>query len=179
MVSNLINYLPEYMKKYAEIQQIMNTETVEVESLWTAIIDVWKNQFLFDATEDGVKRWESLLEIVPKLTDTLDERKYRIFSLMNQDLPYTMTRLMLTLDTLCSGDYEITPDFANYHIEVLIGLANKSNYDDVEDLVTKMIPANLTHVIRIRYNTHEVLSEFTHGDLVSYTHAEIREEVLT
>ena len=161
-----------------EIKQITQGEQPEVDGLWVACQNTLDDQFVLYATENGVKRWEKVMGIIPKETDTLDERKFRIISKMNQELPYTIAKLKESLTTLCGeGNFYIDLQAANYHIEVKLALSNKNNYDDVVDLLSKVVPANLTQWVQIMYNDHEIIGQFTHTELTSYTHERLRNEV--
>ena len=174
----LIDYLPPYMQEYREMQSIMDTEQPEVDLLWDECEKAFDDQFIHDATEYGVKRWEGMMLITPKDTDTLDERKFRILSRMNQELPYTMMKLKEDLTTLCgAGNFSIDLQAANYHIEVKLGLANENNYQDAVDLLKKMVPANLTQGVQIMFNSNIVIGRFTHEQLTAYTHKQLRSEV--
>lgn len=172
----LIGYLPPFMQEYLEMQKIMEAEQPEVDNLWSAYENILADQFIMDATERGVNRWETMLNITSKDTDTLDERKFRILTKMNQELPYTLTKLKEALTTLCGADgfyIDLQPE--QYHITVKLALFNKNNYQDVVNLLTKMIPANLTQYVQIMYSRHNVISQYTHNDLTAYTHEQLRE----
>lgn len=174
----LIDYLPPYVQEYLEIKEIMKAEQPEIDGLWSAVEKALADQYILDATEYGVKRWETMLLISPKDTDNLDERKFRILTRLNQELPYTLTRLKEVLTTLCGNDgFFIELNAAEYHIQVKLALGNKNNYQDVVNLLKKMIPANMTQVVSILYNTHMVLSPFKHEYLSTYTHDQLRKEV--
>ena len=174
----LIDHLPPFMQEYQEIQKVMGAEQPEVDTLWDNCENALDDQFVLSATKNGVSRWEKIMGITPKGTDTLDERKFRILTKMNQELPYTITKLKESLTTLCGeGNFSIDLQAENYHIEVKLALTNKNNYSDVLDLLTKMIPANLTQWVQIMYNNHSVIDQFTHTELTSYTHEQLRNEV--
>lgn len=152
----LIHYLPPFTQEYKEMQEIMKAEQPEIDLLWNAVEGVFADQFIQDATENGVSRWESMLGISPKGTDTLDERKFRILSKLNQELPYTMRKLEQVLTTLCGVDgYSIELNAAEYNIEVKLGIANHNNYGEVERILKAMIPANLTQVVTLLFNRWE------------------------
>ena len=175
----LIDYLPPFMQEYSEIQHIMDSEQPEVDFLWNEFENVLNNQFIQDATQYGVKRWESMLKIASKGTDTLEERKFRILSRLNQELPYTLTKLKEALVTLCGvGNFSIDLQAAKYHIEIKLALDNKNNYAEILDLLEQMIPANLTQNVQIMYNSNNTFKQFTHDQLTVYTHKQLREEVL-
>lgn len=174
----LIDFLPHYMQEYTEIQTVMDAEQPEIDLAWGQCEAALDDQFILEATENGVKRREGMLNITPKDTDTLDERKFRILAKLNQELPYTMTKLKEALMTLCGADgFSIDLQAANYHIEVTLALSNKNNYQEVVDLLKKMTPANLTQFVKIMYNSNAVLTQFTHTELAAYTHDQLRNEV--
>ena len=174
----LINYLSPYMQEYMEIKEIMKVEQPEIDALWSSVEESFADQFIMDATEYGVMRWESMLKISPKATDTLDERKFRILTHLNQELPYTLMRLKEALTTLCGADgFYIEVQAEKYHIVVKLAVGNHNNYQAVVDLLLKMIPANLTQYVQLMYNTHVILSPFTHAQLAAYTHEQLRNEV--
>lgn len=175
----LIHYLPPYMQEYLETQTIMEVEQSKVDRLWMDAENALSDQFILDATAYGVSRWESMLDISPKDTDTLDERKFRILTRLNQELPFTMTRLKEALTTLCGADgFFIDLQANEYHITVKLALSNENNYQDVVNLLQKMVPANLIQTVMIMYNTHNTLAPFTHEYLSAFTHDQLRKEVL-
>lgn len=177
-IRSLIDYLPQFMKEYTEMMEIMKTEQVEIDDLWSAADAAFSDQYILDATEYGVSRWESMLGIQPKGTATLDERKFKILTKLNQELPYTLRKLELALTNLCGeGRFSIVTIAKEYHIEVKLALESKENYQEVVDVLKKMIPANMTQYVQIMYNKHEVLMQFTHGELSAYTHEQLRNEV--
>ena len=174
----LIDYLPHFMQDYVEMQEIMKTEQTEVDRLWFEIENAFADQFIQEATERGVKRWETMFGISPKDTDTLDERKFRILTKLNQELPYTLRKLEQTLTNLCGEDgYSISIDSANYQVLVKLGLSNENNYVEVQKILEKMIPANMTQVVQILFNAHTVLSQFTFAQMSAYTHDQLKREV--
>lgn len=174
----LIDYLPLYAQVYRENATIMEAEQPEIDFLWESIENTFSDQFIHDATENGVSRWERILKISPKGTDTLDERKFRILARLNQELPYTLRKLDQVLTNLCGADgYSVKVNHSEYHIQVKLALSNESNYSDVEGILKKMLPANLTQSIEIMYNSHKVLNRFNHAELAAYTHDQLRKEV--
>ena len=174
----LIDYLPPFMREYLEMQKIMEVEQAEFDSAWERYENTLADQFIMDTTEHGISRWENMLKISPKDTDTLEERKFRVLVEMNQELPYTMMKLKEALTAMCgSGNFSIDLQAANYHIEVKLGIANLKNYQKVVDLLKKMVPANMTQYVHIMYNAHNVLTKFTHAQLAAYTHEQLRNEV--
>ena len=175
----LIDYLPEFMQEYAEMQALLDAQQPEVDAFHAGEDRVWVNQFLPDADEYGVGRWESILAITPKATDTLGERKFRILAWWAQELPYTVPKLNEMLKSLCGNDsYKIVGDFPNYKITIKLGIANQKNYGEVEDLLERILPANLERYVEIMFSTHAALGAYTHEYLATMTHEQLRTEVM-
>ena len=174
----LIDYLPHFMREYGEIKTVTETEQVEVDRLWVAIENAFLDQYIPDATENGVGRWESMLGVSPKDTDTLDVRKFRILTKLNQELPYTTRKLEQALTNLCGvGGYSLNVNFNDFYVEVHLALENEGSYVEVENLLAKMIPANMLTYVKIMFNKHGVLTQFTHTQLAEFTHNQLRREV--
>lgn len=173
-------YLPEFIQEYREIKEVMNSEQVELDELWVAQTNTLNNSFVMDADEAGVTRYEKMLGIVKKPTESLEDRKFNIIVQINEQLPYTMTALNNKLENLCGADgYVITLSSAIYTIAIKVALTAKNNFYAVQEMVKRILPCNLIYTVSIIYNQHETLAAFTHGQLAVYTHSDIRNEVLT
>lgn len=178
MDRKLIDYLPLFVQDYAEIKAIMDAEQVDIVIGWENGENVMNDQFIRDATENGVKRWESILGIVPKATFTMDERKFQILSRLNWRLPYTLESLKMALTALCGENgYSLKLDTDKYELTVRLALSNENKIEAVSELLYNMIPANLVSIVRM-FNTHSILTGFTHAHLAQYTQKEVREEIL-
>lgn len=177
MDRKLINYLPYVVRDYAEFQGITGAEQPEFENAWAAVDDLLNNQFIKTAGNLGLSRWEKILGISPKGTDTLDDRRFRVLTRLNEELPYTLPQLRVILESLCgAGNY--SADVADYTLLVKVGVAAKKNFQDVQTLLKRVAPVNLVLVVQQLFNIHQVLGGFTHAQLAWYTHSEVRTEEL-
>ena len=115
----------------------------------------------------------------PDGTDSLEDRRFRILTRINEELPYTLPQLRNILETLCGpGNYSADVAEGTYHLIVKIGLAAKNNFTDVESLLNRVVPQNLIVTLLQLYNTHAELGRFTHSQLAAHTHDQLRNEVL-
>lgn len=176
----LIDYLPNILKKITEYKIIQNDcLQPEITLAWQCKDDVLLNQFIESMNEVGVRRWENMLNIIPKGDLSLDERKFTIYTRLNENLPFTYRVLEERLLNLCGkNNYSITLKENDYYIKILIGLKAKNNYDDVIDLLNRIIPANMKVVCQIKYNQHVSLAKYTYKELSQYTILQLKEEVL-
>lgn len=181
MIRQLLEYLPPVIRNVREYQAIMKDgEQAEVAALWDAVDAAFNDQFVNSATLNGVQRWENILGIQPKGTDSLDARKFRILSRLNEQLPYTLPVLKNMLQSLCGEDgYSIEVQNDLYTLKIKIALVAKSNFDDVDVLLKRVVPANMIIELELKYNTWETLKGFTWGYLKTKTWKEIKDEVLT
>lgn len=178
---NLIDYIPPFLKNVREYKVILeDVEQPEMVSIWNAISNAFNDQFIIDATENGVSRWEKILGIIPKATLNLKERKFTILSKINEQLPFTLTTLEEQLKILCGeGGYSVNLNTNNYTLDVKIALTAKNNFEDINSLLQRIVPANLVITLNLKYNQQELLTKLTHEQLQAYTHYDLRNEVMT
>lgn len=177
---DVINYIPLILRDYKEITENANTENEELNLQWQAIEDFQNDQYCDSLTDNGCKRWESILKIVPKDTDSLADRRFRIKSRLNEKLPYTMNVLHQQLTTLCGEDgYSLERNLTTHTIKVRVDLNVKAQYDSVDALLERIRPCNMIVDLSLLYNQHKTLSNFTHSQLSNYTHKQLREDVIS
>lgn len=176
---NILNYLPEFLKEFREFRELAAAENPELLSAWELLGAVLKDQFVADATENGVKRWETILKLFPKGSDSLDLRKFRILARLNEKLPYTRRVLESQLDALCGkAGYSVELRNNEYTLVVRVALTEKGMFDEVGSLLERTVPANIIIDLSLLYNTHAILSRYTNVQFAAYTHEQLRSEVL-
>jgi len=175
----LLGYLPTVLRDVREYQALTLGEEPEIELLWGEIKNALDDQFVLSATENGVRRWEKMLGIIPKATVTLNERKFTILTRLAEQLPFTMRMLERMLAELCGPDgFKIDLQADVYALKVLVAITAKNNFDDIGLMLRRICPANLTINLLIEFNQHFKLKPFTHGELRTKTHYALRDEVL-
>lgn len=176
---DLLGYLPEVLKNTKEMQAIMQTETPEIQALWQACENVLNDQFIATATENGIARREKMLGISPFATDTLEDRKFRILSRYNENIPYTRKSLMQQLATLCGEDgYEIQFLTKDFTVKVKVALTAKKQEAAVGEMLERVLPYNMVFTVELLYNQWQTVKTYTWGALAPRTWKELREEVL-
>lgn len=177
---NLIEYVPPILAETKEFKAICAAENVEVERLRTAYLNLFADQFIQDATVNGIARLEKIMGIVPKGTDTLEIRRFRLLARKQERLPYTKWTLPEQLAALCGDDgYSLNIDHAARKIIVRVALGVKGMYDAVELLLLKQRPANMVVDLSLLYNLYSMLEPFTHAQLSAYTYDQLRNEVIS
>ncbi|MBF4703402.1 putative phage tail protein, partial [Clostridioides difficile] len=102
-------------------------------------------QFLEDLTISGIKRWEKIMSITPKSNESLEDRRFRIFSKYISKLPYSERFLRNWLDSIVGeGNYELTINNATYNIHLESDARNQDWFEEVHSFVSDIKPCNMT-----------------------------------
>lgn len=141
---NVNSYLPPVVKEAREFKQIAKSENPEFNLTWDKVEIVWNNQYIMDCTVEGVIRWERIIGITPKSTDSLYDRKIRIITYINQTLPFTMRTLKMYLLPICGeGNYDVDLDLETNVLTITLNSIAERQMEDIQFLLDQMIPANL------------------------------------
>lgn len=176
---DILSYLPEVFKSIREMSAHAEAVNPELTALWGDIEKAYSDQYLYEMSENGVKRWEKMIGIVPMGTDTLEDRRFRIINRLNAQLPYSYRMLESHLTQMCGpSGYKLSYDAETFTLTVKVSLAVKKQYNEIFDLVNQMIPLNIVLDYDLLYNTHTVLSGFTHAELSAFNHNALRNEAI-
>ncbi|QTD40653.1 putative phage tail protein [Sporosarcina sp. Te-1] len=149
---DLYPMLPPTVNEFVEFKEITKAQSVELNRIRLHLLDIFNDRFVHEATESGLRRWEKMLKIQRRSTDTLEERRFRILAKMNNRLPYTFRALIQRLNVLCGeGKYQVFLDANAYEI----GFEFFEKIADVKllkDTMEEMIPVNL--VLEYNYVIH-------------------------
>ncbi len=174
----LINYWPEHI---AELRELIAQDAAgdeELRLLWSAAGSTMDSMFLSTMSADDCAVLEDMLGITPNVADTLDDRRRRLKGYFMSNLPYTQNKLIEVLNVLCgsSDGYTLEVLPAEYKIKVGVKLSNVRLYDNVAEIVGRMVPANIIRNVFVVFNRHRQLHRYTHGELAAYTHEQLRSD---
>jgi hypothetical protein len=145
--TNLSSYLPQYLTEYKELAEIMNSEDTEFEVVWNAADRVLYNEFILTCDEDGITRFEQMLNITPQKKDTLESRKLRVQSRWFVQLPYTWKSLMEKMVAICGdNDFQLTKKFDEYRIDITASLSMYDQVKELENMLNSILPCNMVFV---------------------------------
>ncbi|MCC0707402.1 YmfQ family protein [Clostridioides sp. ES-S-0190-01] len=142
---NLISYLPQILQDKEEYIKAFNADNKEIKILHDKLDDVLNDQFLEDLTISGVKRWEKIMSIVPKSNESLEDRRFRIFSKYISKLPYSEKFLRNWLNSIVGeGNYELNVNNATYNIHLESDARNQDWFEEVHSFVSSIKPCNMS-----------------------------------
>ena len=141
---NLLSYLPQFMQEYREIRHIMTSEEPEFKILWDLFKKVFNNQFIQHCDEDGISKFEEMLDLHRYENDTLEIRIFRVLTYWNDQIPYTWRVLVYRLNQLCgAGNYNLNPNFNSYELGITTKFDDTKKYDELNNMLKTILPANL------------------------------------
>ena len=176
---DLLVYLTPKMQEYYELQKIADAENPEFNYLWGVNISVRNDIFILTATEEGLRRYEEMLDLVPDPNDSFEARRARIQGRFLEQLPITERSLRQQLTIFCGENgFDLDINHNAYELTIKLALTSKRAFSDVEAMLRRTIPANLTVSLSLWYNQHQTLRRFTHAEMAAFTHQHLREGVL-
>lgn len=143
MEANLIKYLPLVLQNIEEFKALYSAEDVEINNLYEALQTLLKDQFVHEATENGIKRWEKLLKIIPGVDDTLDMRRFEILNRLNIKIPYTITMLRNKIQALYGNDCNIKYISDTYTLNITVPSITGKELLNLNSMLDVIVPANL------------------------------------
>ena len=79
MKKQLKDYLPPILLKTYEFPLLWLIEQQEIDLLSDSISEVFDSQYILTAPLRGIERYEKIFKIIPYDTDTLEDRRFRIY----------------------------------------------------------------------------------------------------
>lgn len=147
---DLLSYLPPVLQELEEIQRIMNTESEEFNILVKEYQNLLNDQFVHEATENGLSRWEKILKINPKPTDTLESRRWEILNRLNIKIPYSWTMLKNKLYAMYGDRYTMKLISDTYTIQIRVPQVSDSELRSTFTMLEVIVPANM--IIDLKVN---------------------------
>lgn len=151
---NLAEHLPPFLAELKELAVLFSSENPEFDQLWDETQGVLDDQYVDTAGERGIVRLEKITGIPTDRSLTLAERKTRIITRINEELPYTLRKLNDMLEAVCGKEnFSIVTDFPNYVLGVVTVLRSNVRVESAEQLLERVVPANM--VIKTKNSVSE------------------------
>lgn len=138
------------------------------------------DQFITEATENGIARREKMLSITPFATDTIEDRRFRLLTRYAENVPYTRRSLAAMLESLCGPNgYQLNIITATFTVHVKVALAVKKQESIIADLLERVLPYNMVFTVELLYNTWAKVQPYKWADFSGLSWKHVKEEVLT
>lgn len=179
MARDLTKYVLDKFKDDKQFAVVVGMETPEIEDLWDGCDNIRSDLFIESLTAAGAARTEGIMGLKVKATDSLEVRRFRIAAKNNEQLPYSFNIIDRQLSELCGADgYSFVVDYAARKIAVKVALTAKGMYDEIENLLLRIRPANMVIDLSLLYNQWITLSTKRWSELSTKTWYQVRNEVV-
>lgn len=172
----MLDYYPEVIKAIREFQELIKTQSVEVEQLHEELTRLLENAYLVSADEDRISMWEQLLEIVPmpqgddSMETWLSDRRETIMARLYQSTKLNSQSISDIVSIFTGGSAKSY--FKDGVIHVLISPpANNKKYkfENVEQELEQKVPAHLLFSVERDYQGWAMVKtdNLTWGDVLA------------
>lgn len=138
----LINYLPHVVREYDVFKSLTTGEQPEFELAWNGYELALANQFIDTADDYGLARWEKILKITVRATDTLESRRIAIKAALNSMIPYTLRALKQKLAAVAEG-FPFVITLNDYLFEIVTQWERNGQISALKGILDQMLPANI------------------------------------
>lgn len=128
--------------------------------MWDEFYKTLRNTLILEADEEGIRRWEEMLGIIP--SGSLEDRRLKVYLEWNSNVIWTDRTLRQFLDLfLGKGTYEMELIYDKYALKIKLRLGKtKVGYNALLNELRKIIPANIE-----MFTTIEISSDLYVGGL--------------
>ena len=105
---DLIKYIPDVLSDVDEYKAVMTLETKVKSEQWDKLESIFDSQYILEAPKTGIAMFEKMHGIKPLDTETLQERRNRIFVLYNEVSPFTRRWFQTSLEKMCGGSEHVS-----------------------------------------------------------------------
>lgn len=143
---DILTYLPPIDRERKVFQQIAVAENPEFNNLQDSVYRIIDNAFILSSDEYGVSRRETILNLIPETTDTLDDRKNSIIEYLKTKPPYTFRYVKRMIADIVGEDF--TMKYDNEIATLTIILNDNSKMDAVKSLLDRVLPMHIVYNIK-------------------------------
>lgn len=174
-------YLPEIVQDTKQFQCLSEIEGEILQKEKDNKDSFIKDQWILTATQNGLMRRAKMLGISEKLGEDIEELRQRVLFRWNEHCPYTYYTLLNWLDGFCGAEnYTCSLWYHEYRLQIILELKKKILQKEVNDVVRRMIPANLILEVFLRYNRYIDVKGILYSKLKEsmYRYQDIKENEL-
>ena len=171
------NYVPPFLLKYEELNQIYETENPEFKALNVGADNLLDNQFINSTNEKGIARYEALLGINGMQGYSLEERQIKVYTAWIDDIPYTFNTLKERIERLCGkGNFTLVVNNEANKVIITTHLEYQLQSEELERILDIILPANMVLLITNSFD-NVLQSEFLYagGGVVATDYIELTE----
>lgn len=148
MSSNLMTKLPVLYTGVEEMEEIMEVEDTDIDTLSDNLDDMYDDQFAKVATEEGIKNFETMFSILANTDiEDLPFRRNRLLNRFSLKPPFSLPFLEAKLDEIMgAGNWILNMNYNTYTLTIESSANNQSWNEEILITMTKLKPANIIFI---------------------------------
>lgn len=144
----LVEYLPAFLRDYYEYEQLFKSGDIEVNSIDKAVDYNFDSAFISECDESVLSKYEDVLGIASKPTETIEQRKTNVKVSWNSVASMTFSQLKKLLNEICSSEnYSLNTSMLYFGKLLLYCNVHKVPIDTVNNLIKTWLPMNIDYDI--------------------------------
>lgn len=145
-MSNIKQYLPSYYDNIKDFETLMEVEDSQLDTAYQVFDKLYKNQFVETCDEEGILKFEKLLNIIANpTTESLQFRIDRVLKRLNQNPPFTLNFLKLFLDDILGKNkYNIFVENMTLYLES--STTDQQWFEEIRITINGIKPCNIKFV---------------------------------
>lgn len=141
---DILSYWMPVLRNLKEFKEIAKVEEAELRRILEAVEQTLANMFIETANEEGIKRFEKMLNIIPSAEEDISTRRFRVLSKWNNKEIYTDNTLEELLASFCGeGNYKIVRKYNEYIINIVTNLSIRDAFEAVAEMLRDLLPCNM------------------------------------
>lgn len=156
------NYMPDLYKNNLEMNNIINSEEIELENgLKPDINNSFNNTFIKNANLKGIEQYEKLFNIQPDvLNETIEFRRARVLNRLITQIPYSERYLIAKLnEMLGEGTWTYEIDYNNYTLVINSIIPGRAWLNELNNFLKRIIPCNIDYSVVIYSATWSLIKD--------------------
>lgn len=165
----LVGLLPDYFQRIIEYPEIMKAWAKGLSMAGGSEQQIWNNLYVQTCDEATIAQYESMLNLVPAVGDTLEVRRARVMSRLAISVPYSERKLRSIFDEIYgAGNYQLTVDHVNQTVSMIITAFVPDAVQQFCDTWYSMAPAHVAFTVNEDITT-EIDGDMYFGGCVGST----------
>jgi uncharacterized protein YmfQ (DUF2313 family) len=175
----LMDLLPDYYSGNATMEELQSILTEKINALASDFSETIDQCFVNTATA-LLSRHEKIYGLQVDVSKSDEFRRERIRAKIRGVGTVTRQMIIETARSYSNGEVEVIEDPVNYSFKIkFVGTVGiPANMADLTLTIEEIKPAHLSYTFEYVFNTNQDLSGFTNLQLSSYTHYQLRNEVV-
>lgn len=166
----LNDYLPPFLRNVKEFNIINSAFDIEGDYIKSEMERYIREAFVTTAEEEGLSRMEKILSLKGG-NKTVELRRFNILAELKRSREDLISLLK---DFAGEIEYSFTEDFS---LKVTVAARGIEYMPAIKKILEKYVPCNIALEINQMYATHAMTGKYTHIQLSSLNHSQIRERI--